>query len=36
MNYLSSLDDNTLYTGEETTEFVQILINELKNTLLSE
>ena len=36
MDYLSSLDDNTLYTGEETTEFVQILINELKNTLLSE
>ena len=36
MDYLSSLDDNTLYTGEETAEFVQILINELKNTLLSE
>ena len=36
MDYLSSLDDNTLYTGEETAEFVQILIDELKNTPLSE
>ena len=31
MDYLSSLDDSGLYSGEETAEFVQTLIDELKN-----
>ena len=31
MDYFSSLDDSGLYSGKETAEFVQTLIDELKN-----